>query len=1359
MANRIVSAGSAVLILALCTTAVAQIPNETLTVALSADAAGYAVGDTVTVTVEYAACDPGTLGTCPVAVAQADLYVDFDDSYLEFLGAAPAGTYTQTSAPSMQGAGRVAYPALQSFPSSGPGPIATFTFRAIADVCPSASNLVGFYPGGTTGTTLTAFPPPPPTLYYVANGGLTLEELGPIQIDSTGPVVTGCPADFLGLTPDNPDYTATVDWSGAVFTAVDACDGDVLASLQFEIDLDSNGSIDATQTATTYDFPGGGTHTVYAAAYDTSGNRGTCSFQVEVGGDLAVSLITDECNEPLGTLEVTVQLVNPTGEYVVGGQFYVDYDETRLSFVSADPAVLDPPQTPPYWAEIGEIVDTGAGLIDYAVNAPYGDPGINTSVPMAVFTFDILIPTDECDVSDLIVWRAHTPPTRLSDPQGQPLNPSLVALHPIDLDTTPPDITCPADFVMEPCGKMHFPQLPDPEGWAIDATNTALADQWQCAETGDLERLIFWGAWQGGLEGTIDAFNIRIYADDGGMPGATPLAEYLNVTNFGVVPSTPQVPPLMQGWIDPMAGTYIEDDHSGYNRYSIVLDTPFPQIEGNIYWIEIMAEVAVEDPQPVWGWKTSITQFLTDAVFWNGTWAYLEDPIAMESLDLAFRVTTVHGGSAELPIVSDICDPEPIVTFTDWIEPGWCPAAYTVTRTWMATDACGNFATCDQVVTVEDDIAPQIAYTIIDNNYLEVDAGCEATVTFESLVTDNACINPDNVVVDVAIVSGDATLGTPVVNKVAVSGRTIEIDGSVLVSDLQDCPVVVQVSVFAADCCGNVATDLAGLPAEDGRWVESYGAGGPPAGSMVNAASWDGSALGGQWTLNETVRDGAPILLFDTVDGSGNGERVWLTHYVGGNITLDAGLWGTSVSADVVRHSHYSHHIYVGGSLDYGQTYTETVTHAIIPTEVRAVTVTGYAAFTGEGATLPGDYPVPPAPYDQAFLYGDLTSVSIGELFVASALVTDVDPPVILYEGEPGCPPDLGEIYADPGTDPATAEITWIAPTVTDNCDVDMTWVAVEDGGNTYVEGTYAPGTHGGTFGVGLWTVTYTATDRCGNTDECSFTFEVLEENGLQVVVELESVFLGDGEELVRCITFELWDCDTLTTETVTADVLFTSTPPDTAHAMGTATIDLPPFDGVWDCCTARDHLHTLRQTDDDFGTVGALYVADFTGDPATGGDWLRGGNYNGDFWVDIVDYGVFTFQYNQTYGTPPTGDTTCEDPATPYPHADGSGDGFVGLADFTFIQVNFFEASEANCCSQPGLALEGGDGPRSEISIEELYELGMEDLAVADLNGDGWLTAEDLSLFMQGVRPGQETHGVLSNERPAKSNRIGNRR
>ena len=44
-----------------------------------------------------------------------------------------------------------------------------------------------------------------------------------------------------------------------------------------------------------------------------------------------------------------------------------------------------------------------------------------------------------------------------------------------------------------------------------------------------------------------------------------------------------------------------------------------------------------------------------------------------------------------------------------------------------------------------------------------------------------------------------------------------------------------------------------------------------------------------------------------------------------------------------------------------------------------------------------------------------------------------------------------------------------------------------------------------------------------------------------------------------------------------------------------------------------------------------------------------------------------------------------------------------------------------------------------TRIAVSDLVALGLLELAVADLNGDGWLDEADLAAFATGVRPAVE--------------------
>jgi len=86
---------------------------------------------------------------------------------------------------------------------------------------------------------------------------------------------------------------------------------------------------------------------------------------------------------------------------------------------------------------------------------------------------------------------------------------------------------------------------------------------------------------------------------------------------------------------------------------------------------------------------------------------------------------------------TDSCDPSVDITFADVTTPGNCPANYSVTRTWTATDDCGNTASCSRTIVVQDITAPVI--TCVADKTIE----CDAEVVFDApTATDNCDANP-----------------------------------------------------------------------------------------------------------------------------------------------------------------------------------------------------------------------------------------------------------------------------------------------------------------------------------------------------------------------------------------------------------------------------------------------------------------------------------------------------------------------------------------------------------------------------------------------------------------------------------------
>ena len=82
------------------------------------------------------------------------------------------------------------------------------------------------------------------------------------------------------------------------------------------------------------------------------------------------------------------------------------------------------------------------------------------------------------------------------------------------------------------------------------------------------------------------------------------------------------------------------------------------------------------------------------------------------------------------------------------------------------------------------------------------------------------------------------------------------------------------------------STDIGGLM-DPGRYSELWFGGKLSVNNTLNEQSWDGSTLGAQWHWYCPWISVAPTLLVSTVNGSGNGQKIWKVVYVGGYCWLN----------------------------------------------------------------------------------------------------------------------------------------------------------------------------------------------------------------------------------------------------------------------------------------------------------------------------------------------------------------------------------------------------------------------------------------------------------------------------------------
>ena len=315
--------------------------------------------------------------------------------------------------------------------------------------------------------------------------------------------------------------------------------------------------------------------------------------------------------------------------------------------------------------------------------------------------------------------------------------------------------------------------------------------------------------------------------------------------------------------------------------------------------------------------------------------------------------------------------------------------------------------------------------------------------------------------------------------------------------------------------------------------------------------------------------------------------------------------------------------------------------------------------------------------------------------------------------------------------DNVTAIVPWDPPVAWSDCyDVDLVCEGQHESGYVYPDDVVY---NGGEMPIGVSTFCCTATDTfCAHQESECWTIEVNDLTTFDLTLQLSPIMAGDVE---RCINFQMYaDCVQAPME-FQMEMFFGGLWDHIGHFTELIKI---PGSGQWVCVTAMDQQHSLRSSAF-LACVDGVYEAIFKGDPFFGGNWLIQGNL--DAWkkdnplashdvIDILDFGQFVSMYMLQLDP----NTDCENKHTP--HADINGDGIVDALDFSFITMNFLDHSKNACCPSSAATVAG----RTSVTVRELRQAGMGDLAVADLDGNGVVDMTDVAAFLAGERPSTKT-------------------
>ncbi len=251
-------------------------------------------------------------------------------------------------------------------------------------------------------------------------------------------------------------------------------------------------------------------------------------------------------------------------------------------------------------------------------------------------------------------------------------------------------------------------------------------------------------------------------------------------------------------------------------------------------------------------------------------------------------------------------------------------------------------------------------------------------------------------------------------------------------------------------------------------------------------------------------------------------------------------------------------------------------------------------------------------------------------------------------------------------------------------------------------------------YPAGVTSITWTATDACGNSSQCVSTVTVSNTNLVDVEVELVGVFTP----VSRCIHFVLDDCDAA----VDATLSFVDHDSNAATPVRAQDVIEVPC-GSWTSICAKDQQHTLWATSG-LSIVGTSYMA-------TSVHSLEPGDNDNDGDVDINDV---TFLIANFGGPEAVGGC----PWNGMRGTDFSNNGNVGSEDYSLLNGNWLTLSMCACTSSstvPSLDI------RKAIPVKLLEaELGKR----VDLNNDGVFDYKDVRIFEQRYRLGHSLSNTM---------------
>jgi hypothetical protein len=484
------------------------------------------------------------------------------------------------------------------------------------------------------------------------------------------------------------------------------------------------------------------------------------------------------------------------------------------------------------------------------------------------------------------------------------------------------------------------------------------------------------------------------------------------------------------------------------------------------------------------------------------------------------------------PTATDNCS-TPTLTFATVTTPEVCPNQYTLTRTWTATDACGNVTNASQVINVVDTQFPVISALPAPSTIqctgtptwttpTATDNCGTPTLTFADVTTPGSC--PNNYSITRTWTATDAcghvtnasqTFNvvdtTPPVISALPAPSTIQCSGTPTwttptATDNCGTPTLTFTTVTTPGSCPNqytltrtwTATDACGNVTNASQVINVVDTTPPVISALPGPSTIQCSGTPTWTTPTATDNCGTPTLTFTTVTTPGSCPnqytltRTWTAADACGNVTNASQVFNVVDTTPPVISA-----LPAPSTVQCSGTPTWTTPTA---TDNCGTPTLTFADVTTTGS-CPNSYTITRT-WTATDACGNVTNAS--QVFN----VVDTTPPVI-------------SALPAPSTIQCSGSPAWTTPTATDNCSTPTL---------TFTDVT-TPGSCPNNYSI---TRTWTATDACGNVANASQTFNVVDTTP-PVISALP------GPSTIECSVTPSWTTPTATDNCSTPTLTFTT--------------------------------------------------------------------------------------------------------------------------------------------------------------------------------------------------------------------------